>query len=114
MGQKQPEAPKESPSDQMFDMIFEFKMISKEFKKSSLTAAKEEKESIMRVKNAKEKNLPEAARIHAADAIRKKNETKQYLMLSSKIEAVQSRLQHAFKTQKVSKKFTIQFYLYFT
>ena len=101
MGQKAPAAPIESPADQMFDMIFEFKTIAKEFKKSSLQAAKEEKESILRVKQAIEKNLPEAARIHASDAIRKKNETKQYLTLSSKIEAVQSRLSHAYKTQKV-------------
>jgi len=100
MGQKQP-APKESPSDQMFDMIFEFKQIAKEFKRSSAQASKEEKEAISRVKSAIEKNLPEAARIHASDAIRKKNETRQYLLLSSKIEAVHSRLSHAYKTQKV-------------
>jgi charged multivesicular body protein 1 len=106
MGQKQP-APKESPSDQMFDMVFEFKQIAKEFKRSSAQAAKEEKEAILRVKSAIEKNLPEAARIHASDAIRKKNETRQYLLLSSKIEAVHSRLSHAYKTQKVKSIFNL-------
>ena len=100
--QPQPQQPQPSSSDQLFDMIFEFKMIAKEFKKSSASAAKEEKESILRVKSAIEKNLPEAARIHAADAIRKRNETRQYLVLSSKIEAVHSRLSHAYKTQKLT------------
>jgi len=100
--QQKVEKPKEDPSDQIFDMIWEFKTIAKEFKRSSAQAAKEEKESIQKVKQAIEKNLPEAARIHAADAIRKKNETRQYLVLSSKIEAVHSRLSHAYKTQKLT------------
>lgn len=101
MGQKQEKPKQESTSDQIFDMIWEFKSIAKEFKRSSAQAAKEEKDAILRVKDAIQKNLPEAARIHASDAIRKKNETKQYLILSSKIEAVHSRLSHAYKTQKV-------------
>jgi charged multivesicular body protein 1 len=98
--EKKPEI-KQSPSDQMFDMIFEFKSIAKQMKRESAKADNQERQSILKVKEAIEKNLPEAAKMHATDAIRKKNEARRYLILSSKLDAVYSRLQAAYNTQKV-------------
>jgi charged multivesicular body protein 1 len=99
--EKKPEV-KQSPSDQMFDMIFEFKTIAKQMKKESTKADNKERQAIMKVKEAIEKNLPEAAKMHATDAIRMKNESKRYLILSSKLDAVYSRLQAAYNTQRVN------------
>jgi charged multivesicular body protein 1 len=94
--------PKEqSSSDKMFDTIFEFKMMAKQMKKESAKAEQQEKLCIQKVKQAIENNLLDTAKIHAADAIRKKNESKRLLILSSKLEAVQSRLQSAYQTQQV-------------
>jgi charged multivesicular body protein 1 len=93
--------PEPSASDKMFDMIFEFKMMSKSFKKEALKSENQEKQFVLKVKEAIEKNLPETAKIHAADAIRKKTEARRYLLLSSKLEAVQQRIQTAYQTQRV-------------
>jgi charged multivesicular body protein 1 len=102
MGQeKSKPVPEKSASDKMFDMIFEFRMMSKSFKKESDKSANAEKQMILRVKDSIEKNLPETAKIHAADAIRKRTEARRYLLLSSKLEAVQQRLQSAYQTQRV-------------
>ncbi len=98
--EKKPEV-KQSPSDQMFDTIFEFKSVAKQMKKESTKAEAGERQAILRVKDAIEKNLPDQAKIHAADAIRKKNEARRYLILSSKLDAVYSRLQNAYNTQRV-------------
>jgi charged multivesicular body protein 1 len=104
MGNKPVKIPevKQSASDQMFDMIFEFKSNAKQMKKESTKAEAGERQAILRVKDAIEKNLPDQAKIHAADAIRKKNEARRYLVLSSKLDAVYSRLQNAYNTQKVN------------
>jgi charged multivesicular body protein 1 len=99
--EKKPQQPQQSASDQMFDMIFEFKCVAKQMKKESSKAEQQEKQSILKVKEAIEKNLLDSAKIHAADAIRKKNEARRYLVLSSKLDAVHSRLQNAYQTQKV-------------
>ena len=106
MGNKQekPKQPEQSASDKMFDMIFEFKMMAKEFDKNAKKSAIEEKNTKLKVKSAIEKNDMNAAKMYAQDAIRKKNETKRYQALSFKIDAVHSRLKNAYQTQKVKKK----------
>lgn len=103
MGNKQ-EKPKkqESESDKMFDMIFEFKMMAKEFEKNAKKSENEEKQTKLKVKTAIEKNDMAAAKMFAQDAIRKKNESKRYQALSFKIHAVHSRLKNAYQTQKVN------------
>jgi charged multivesicular body protein 1 len=93
--------PQQSSSDKMFDMIFEFKTQAKQFQKESRKSEAAEKQLILKVKDSIEKNMPEAAKIHASDAIRKRNEAKRYLLLSSKLDAVHARLQSAYQTQRV-------------
>ncbi len=103
MGNKQekPKQPEPSASDKMFDMIFEFKMMAKEFEKNAKKSAQEEKNVKLKVKSAMEKNDMNAAKMFAQDAIRKKNEVRRYQGLSFKIDAVHSRLKNAYQTQKV-------------
>jgi hypothetical protein len=93
--------PQESASDKMFDMIFEFKMMAKEFEKIARKSQNEENQVKLKVKQAIEKNDMKAAQMYAADAIRKRNESKKYQTLSFKIDAVHSRLKNAYQTQKV-------------
>ncbi len=100
--QKKPAKPEQSASDKMFDMIFEFKMMAKEFEKNARKSQNEENTVKMKVKQAMEKNDMKAAQMYAADAIRKKNEAKRYQTLSFKIDAVHGRLKNAYQTQKVN------------
>jgi charged multivesicular body protein 1 len=76
-------------------------MQAKQFQKESRKSEAAEKQLILKVKDCIEKNMPEAAKIHASDAIRKRNESKRYMMLSSKLDAVHGRLQSAYQTQRV-------------
>ncbi len=108
MGNKETKKPEPSASDKMMDMIYEFKFMAKNLRKEANKAENQEKQFIMRVKDAIEKNMPDTAKIHAADAIRKKTEARRYLTLSSKLDAVHARLQSAYQTQRV---FTIIFTL---
>jgi len=98
---QKPVKPQESASDKMFDMIFEFKMMAKEFEKSARKSLNEETQVKMKVKQAIEKNDMRAAQMYAADAIRKRNESRRYQNLSFKIDTVHSRLKNAYQTQKV-------------
>lgn len=73
--------------------------------KESAKAEQQEKQLKNKVKEAIEKNMGESAKIFAQDAIRKKNEAKRYLILSSKLEAVTSRIQNAYQHQMVNNYF---------
>ena len=54
------------------------------------------------MKKALEKGNPEVARIYAENAVRKKNESINYLRMSGKIDAVSSRVQSAVTMKGVS------------
>ena len=82
--------------------MFEFKTQAKEFKRQSAISAKEEQKSKDKVKKAIEKGDMDSARIFADEAIRNKNQIRQYQVLSSKLDAVVSRLNDAFKKQKLT------------
>lgn len=99
--QKKPVKPQDSASDKMFDMIFEFKMMAKEFEKNARKSQNEATQTKLKVKQAIEKNDMRAAQMYAADTIRKVNEAKRYQNLSFKIDTVHGRLKNAYQTQKV-------------
>lgn len=100
--QKKPKVEK-SASDEMFDMVFDFKMMHKEFLKAATKSENEENQVKLKVKTAIEKNDMKAAQMYAADAIRKRNEHRRFQNLAFKVDAITSRLQNAYKTQKVKK-----------
>ena len=90
MGQEKAKPkPPENPSDKMFDTIFEFKMMAKQFSKESKKAETSHKNLLNKVKDLIAKGDYEHAKIAAADAIRKKNEIKRYQVLSSKVDTTQ-------------------------
>jgi len=86
----------------MDDLVFNLKFTSKQFQRSSKKSEKEEKQEKAKVKQAMEKGNIEGARIHAQSAIRKKNEAINFLRLSSRIDAVASRLDTAIKMNRVT------------
>ena len=100
-----PEPPKEEKKltdDEMFDKIFEFKMMAKQFAKESKKAENEHKKFLLKTKSLIEKGNYEQARVSAADAIRKKNEINRYQVLSSRVEGVAQRLQGAMQSKQLT------------
>merc|ERR1719247_1784106 len=79
------------------------KMTAKQLDRLSKKCEKEEKTEKDKIKKAMEKENHEGARIHAQNAIRNKSNAQNYLRLSSRVDAVASRLESAIKMQQVTK-----------
>merc|ERR1712002_199251 len=69
----------------------------------SKKAEKEQKTQESKVKKALEQGNVEGARIYAENAVRKKNESLNYLRMSGKVDAVASRVQSAVTMKGVAK-----------
>merc|ERR1719224_231886 len=82
------------------NQLFNLKFTAKQLNRLSVKCKKEEKTEI---KKALEKDNHDGARIHAQNAIRQKNNAQNYLRLSSRVDAVSSRLESAIKMQQVTK-----------
>merc|ERR1719331_814430 len=78
-------------------------MTSKQLGRLSVKCEKDEKTEKNKIKKALEKDNHDGARIHAQNAIRQKNLAQNYLRMSSRIDAVSSRLESAIKMQQVTK-----------
>eukprot|EP00093_Oithona_nana_P004030 04030.XXX_53980_52077_1 [CDS] Oithona nana genome sequencing. len=87
----------------MEDTLFQLKFCSKQLARLSKKAEKEQKQQEAQVKKALEKGNPDVARVYAENAIRKKNESLNYLRMSSKVDAVSSRVQTAVTMKGVAK-----------
>jgi len=83
--------------------LFQLKMTSKQLSKLSKKCEKDEKTEKDKIRKALEKDNHEGGRIHAQNAIRAKNNAQNYLRLSSRVDAVSSRLESAIKMQQVTK-----------
>mmetsp|Transcript_9277 Transcript_9277/g.9278 ORF Transcript_9277/g.9278 Transcript_9277/m.9278 type:complete len:199 (-) Transcript_9277:29-625(-) len=94
-----------SSSQQLEDTIFNMRLASKQLQKESQRSEKEEKIEKDKAKKYLEKGLIDTARIYAENAIRKKNEALNYLRLSSKMDAVCSRIQSAARTENMTHQF---------
>ena len=81
------------------------KFTSKQLAKESQKAENEEKKEKLKVKAAIEKGVIEVARVYGENAIRKKNESLNYLKLSSKLDAVSSKLKSMQRTKEMTKSF---------
>ena len=90
------------------DTLFQLKFCSKQLARMSKKAEKEQKQPEAQVKKALEKGNPDVARVYAENAIRKKNESLNYLRMSSKVDATASRVQSAVTMKGVST--YLQFY----
>lgn len=89
--------------DKLLDQIFNLKFTAKQLSRSAIKCEKEEKAEKLKVKKAIEKGNMEGAKIYAQNAIRKKNEQLNYMKLSSRLDAVVSRLDTQAKMQIVTK-----------
>merc|ERR1712228_154927 len=93
----------QSDSKEMEDTLFQLKFCSKQLARQSKKAEKEQRQQEAQVKKALEKGNPEVARVYAENAIRKKNESLNYLKMSSKIDATASRVQSVVTMKGVAK-----------
>ncbi|KAI9472611.1 Snf7 family [Coemansia mojavensis] len=86
----------------MENTVFNLKFLAKTLKRQSKTCMKDHDKETREVKKAMKSNNIEIARIHASNAIRKKNESINLLRLSSRIDAAASRIDTAAKMQRVT------------
>ncbi|KAL9540360.1 Vacuolar-sorting protein SNF7 [Mucor bainieri] len=82
--------------------LFQLKFTAKQLNKQSKRCQKDETTEKNKLKKAIQDGNMEGARIYASNAIRKKNESLNLLKLSSRIDAVASRVQTAITMRKVS------------
>eukprot|EP00730_Choanoeca_flexa_P006041 TRINITY_DN12071_c0_g1_i3.p1 TRINITY_DN12071_c0_g1~~TRINITY_DN12071_c0_g1_i3.p1 ORF type:complete len:233 (+),score=42.58 TRINITY_DN12071_c0_g1_i3:30-701(+) len=87
MGQEQ--------SANLDEVIFNLKMTGKQLERHSKKAEKEMAKNKAQVKKYLEKGNPEAARVYAENAIRKKSECTNFLRMAARIDATVSRVQSA-------------------
>ncbi|KAL0218697.1 hypothetical protein P9112_004350 [Eukaryota sp. TZLM1-RC] len=87
----------------MQNQLFQLKFVTKQMDRLAKKAEKAEKSERKKVKTAIEKGNNEGARIFAQNVIRKKNEQMNYLRLSSRIDAVASRLESAIQVGGVTR-----------
>ena len=92
-----------SKEDALLDRIFELKFTAKQLSRTAAKCEKEERQLKAKVKVAIEKGNLDGAKIHATDAIRKKNEQLNMLKLSSRLDGVVSRLEAQAKMNMVNK-----------
>merc|ERR1711939_505762 len=82
--------------------LFQLKFTAKQLSKQSAKASKDEGLEKAKLKKALQQGNSEGARIYAANAIRKKNESLNLLRLSSRIDAVSSRVETAVTMRQVT------------
>jgi len=86
----------------MEQQLFQLKFTSKQMSRLAAKCEKQEAAEKLKVKKSLEKGDAESARIYAQNAIRIKGQGLSYLRLSSRLDAVASRVQSAVKMQQVT------------
>ena len=92
-----------SQAEVMQKQLFQLKFTSKQLARAHKKAEKDEEAEKKKIKKAMEKGDEGSARIYAQNAIRIKSQGQNYLRLSSRLDAVSSRLEGAMKMQQVTK-----------
>jgi len=87
----------------MDDTLFQLKFASKQLQRHSKKSEKEQHKEQLKIKKALQQGNIEIARVYGENAIRKKNESLNYLRLSSRVDAVASRVQTAVMMKQVTK-----------
>ncbi|KAI8075202.1 vacuolar assembly protein DID2 [Gongronella butleri] len=88
------------------NQLFQIKFTAKQLQKQSKRCQKEETQERQKLKKAMEQGHQDIARIHAENAIRKKNDALNLLRLASRVDAVASRVQSAITMRAVSSTMT--------
>lgn len=84
------------------DELINLKMASRQLIQAQKRCLKSEKKQLSDVKKAIKQGNKEGARIYAQNAIREKTQAMNYLKLSSRVDAVASRLETAIRTKQIS------------
>ncbi|WAR11617.1 CHM1A-like protein [Mya arenaria] len=87
----------------MDDTLFQLKFTTKQLERLSSKAEKDQKKEQAKVKKAIQQKNIEGARIYAENAIRKKNESLNYLRFAARIDAVASKVQTAVTMKGITK-----------
>ncbi|XP_067127547.1 charged multivesicular body protein 1a-like [Centruroides vittatus] len=87
----------------MQELMFQLRFSAKQLERLSKRAEKDEKIQRNKLKKALMQQNLEGAKIYAENAIRKKNESLNYLRMASKIDAVSSKVQSAVAMKGVTK-----------
>ncbi|MCO5573343.1 hypothetical protein L7F22_064765 [Adiantum nelumboides] len=90
-------------TEKLLDQIMELKFTAKSLQRQARKCEKEEKAEKLKVKKAIEKGNMDGARIYAENAIRKRTEQLNMLRLSSRLDAVVSRLDTQAKMNVINK-----------
>ncbi|GMH62772.1 hypothetical protein TrRE_jg6946 [Triparma retinervis] len=88
------------------DELVNLRITSKQMSRSAVKCEKNEKQAIAKLKKAIEQGNMEGARIYGQNAIREKNQALNCLRMSSRIDAVSSRLETAIRMKTVTKSMT--------
>eukprot|EP01136_Pigoraptor_vietnamica_P034871 Opistho-1_new@99356 len=83
--------------------LFNLKFAAKQLHRTAQKCEKEEKAEKLKLKQAIQKNNMEGARIHAENSIRQHNQALNFLRMSSRIDAVASRVETAVRMKQVTK-----------
>lgn len=87
----------------MDDTLFQLKFTTKQLERLSAKAEKEQKKEQAKVKKAIQQKNIEGAKIYAENAIRKKNESLNYLRFAARVDAVSSKVQTAVTMKSITK-----------
>jgi len=87
----------------MENQLFNLRMTSKQLARESKKCEKSSKDNQVKCKKAMEKQNMDGARIYAESSIRDKNQSLNYLRLSSRIDAVAQRVNTALKMNTLTK-----------
>eukprot|EP01025_Chloroclados_australasicus_P024657 TRINITY_DN24708_c1_g3_i1.p3 TRINITY_DN24708_c1_g3~~TRINITY_DN24708_c1_g3_i1.p3 ORF type:complete len:199 (-),score=31.39 TRINITY_DN24708_c1_g3_i1:302-898(-) len=90
-------------SGKLMEQVFNLKFLSKQLVRQSKKCEKDEKDEKLKVKKAIQKGNNEGAQIYAQNAIRKKQESLNFLKLASRLDAVVTRLETQAKMQMVNR-----------
>lgn len=87
----------------MDDMLFQLRFTTKQLERLSNKAEKEQKKEEAKIKKAIAQKNVEGARIYAENAIRKKNESLNYLRFAARVDGVSARVQTAVAMKGITK-----------
>jgi len=85
------------------DTLFQLRFTAKQLERLSKKAEKDQAAQQSKVKKALQQGNIEGAKIYAENAIRKKNESLNFLRMSSKVDAVRNKVQTAVTMKAVAK-----------
>jgi len=84
------------------EQLIDLRITSKQMQRSAKKCEKNEKAAIEKLKKAIKQGNSEGAKIYGQDAIREKNQSLNFLRMSSRIDAVGSRLETAVRMNQVT------------